>query len=388
MKAFIENPSAMPLKQRCRLLSDILHILKRARYRMLKSPAMVVGLDTSSPELNLERLIRLLADDLSPVVFSDDPITKMHDSLPMVLFRFEILMKLYEAREMGWVAYFFPWVLLNEAMSHKHVPTGERLTWFHIAYCYLMKCMITYCRLPSGRGIKAFGKKTDAPRDRRIMFDRKLLIHATNSIEGLYYEVATAKTDVSLQRASTVPVEKRFGKTRMHAGGHQDMSGIVKTLEIDEAVKFLYAQHEVKNRRLAYGETVTPGAGTMGLAITPLIFAESLLCHVGFPITLSPPVLEIGEIALHISVEKLMSDVLLPWGKTKFSRMSARKRRSLYQELHGVSASSQRVILSSKSQLRAAIDPPAINPFEEHPAKLVGRKRIPAEELRILVSGM
>jgi hypothetical protein len=85
---------------------------------MLKKMRMVVGLGRNSIKLDLQRLIDLLRDDLSPFVFSDDPITKMYDSLPMVLFRFEILLKLCEARELGWVAYFFPGVLANEAMSH------------------------------------------------------------------------------------------------------------------------------------------------------------------------------------------------------------------------------------------------------------------------------
>jgi hypothetical protein len=68
---------------------------------MLKEPPMVVGLETSSPELSLSRLVRLLGDDLPAVVFSDDPVTKMHYSLPMVIFRFEIVVKLYDAREVA-----------------------------------------------------------------------------------------------------------------------------------------------------------------------------------------------------------------------------------------------------------------------------------------------
>jgi hypothetical protein len=74
---------------------------------MLKKIRMVVGLNGSSIEVDRERLIDLLRDDLSPIVFGDNPITKTSDSLPMVLFRFEILLKLYEARELGWVSYLF-----------------------------------------------------------------------------------------------------------------------------------------------------------------------------------------------------------------------------------------------------------------------------------------
>jgi hypothetical protein len=66
---------------------------------MLNPPPMVVGLRHDSPELSLGSLIYSIRDDLRAVVFSDEPVTKMDDSLPIALFRFEILVKLYEARE-------------------------------------------------------------------------------------------------------------------------------------------------------------------------------------------------------------------------------------------------------------------------------------------------
>jgi hypothetical protein len=71
---------------------------------VLKNLSLVVGLDPDSPELSYGN-----GDDLPAVVFSDGPVTKMHDSLSMVLFRFKILVKLLQACELAWVAYFFPW---------------------------------------------------------------------------------------------------------------------------------------------------------------------------------------------------------------------------------------------------------------------------------------
>jgi hypothetical protein len=73
-----------------------------------------------------------------------------------------------------------------------------------------------------------------------MLFARKLLMHVTNSIAAIVYEISNAKTDISLRRASTTPVENRFGQTTIIAGVHQKVSAIVKTMEIDEAVKFLY----------------------------------------------------------------------------------------------------------------------------------------------------
>jgi hypothetical protein len=103
----------MPSNQHYRAISDLLHLLKRALPSTEESP-MLASLDPDSPELSLGNLVGLLGDDLPAVVFSDDPITKMYASLPMVVSRFEILMKLFGACELAWVAYFFPWVLLNE----------------------------------------------------------------------------------------------------------------------------------------------------------------------------------------------------------------------------------------------------------------------------------
>jgi hypothetical protein len=386
LEIFRKKPWEIPLRQRYHPISDVLHLLKRARYRMLKRPSMVVGLDTSSAELNLECLINSLRDDLSPIVFSDEAITKMHDSLPMVLFRFDILLKLYEARELGWTAYFFPWVLINEAMSHKDATTDDRVKWFRIAYCYLMKCIVTYHDRHFGVGIRAFGRKGDGPAVRRPMFDRTLLMHATNTISAIVYEISSATTPISLQRISTVCLEKRFGVTRMHAGVHQTLCGILKTMEIDEAMKFVYARAAVANRRLAYGAIVNPFKCLEGIGIDTLIFAECLLSVVGFPILLSQVVLDLGEDGIHVNVEKLMSDVLLPFAKTKVSMMSFQKRRSLYQELYGVSPSSRRVILSSKSRLKRVIEPRTIHPIEAYLAGLLGRITIPAQQLRILVA--
>jgi hypothetical protein len=74
---FRKNPTEIPLKRHYRAFFDVPHLLKRTRYRLLKKIRMVVGLDGNSIELDLERLINLLRDDLSPIVFSDHPITKM-----------------------------------------------------------------------------------------------------------------------------------------------------------------------------------------------------------------------------------------------------------------------------------------------------------------------
>jgi hypothetical protein len=90
-----------PLTQKYRAISDVSDVLKRARYRMLKAPPMMVGLHTSSPTLELSALKGLFLGDRPRVVFCDDPIPKMHDSWPILLFCFEAVIKLYESGELA-----------------------------------------------------------------------------------------------------------------------------------------------------------------------------------------------------------------------------------------------------------------------------------------------
>jgi hypothetical protein len=74
------------------------------------------------------------------------------------------------------------------------------------------------------------------------------------------------------------------------------------------------------------------------------------------------------------------------FAKMNFIMMSPQKRQSLFQELHGVSPSSRRVIISAKQLMEKTMEHPIINPFEEHLAgPLGGRKTVPSEYLRVFI---
>jgi hypothetical protein len=52
---------------------------------MLKGPLMVADLDISSATLDLTILKNLLIEDLPLIVFSNDLVTKMHNSSPIAI---------------------------------------------------------------------------------------------------------------------------------------------------------------------------------------------------------------------------------------------------------------------------------------------------------------
>jgi hypothetical protein len=109
-----------------------------------------------------------------------------------------------------------------------------------MAYIYLMKIRVMSESCPVWPGVNPFGRKAAGPKERRLMFDSKLLRHATNTITGTVDEIQLARTPISLQRIYTVPVENKFRKRRMYAGVHQTVVELIKTMEDDEAMPFIY----------------------------------------------------------------------------------------------------------------------------------------------------
>jgi hypothetical protein len=99
--------------------------------------------------------------------------------------------------------------------------------------------------------------------------------------------------------------------------------------------------------------------------------------------------LDRGENGIHIAVERLISDIVLPFAKTNFTMISPQKRRSLSQELHGVSPSSHRVIISARQFMGKAMEHSTINLSEEHLVGLLGgRRRVPSKHLRVIIEQM
>jgi hypothetical protein len=84
--------------------------------------------------------------------------------------------------------------------------------------------------------------------------------------------------------------------------------------------------------------------------------------------------IDIGQ--FEVFAEKLMSDVLLPFAETNLHMMSSRNRRSLCQELHAVARSSWRIILLSKSEMKAVIGYAAHDLMEKHLGELEFSQRI------------
>jgi hypothetical protein len=83
-----------------------------------------------------------------------------------------------------------------------------------------------------------------------------------------------------------------------------------------QAIKFVFVHREVKNRRLGYGETVSPCPELMHSRFTLRILADTAIFIVGSPTVMPPFIGDPAPDVFHAMTEKLMSDPLLPFAKT------------------------------------------------------------------------
>ena len=89
-----------------RVTSDYYHLLKRLRYRLLSS-IIHAGFAYDSDIISIDQ-IKDIWKGIGEVVFCNEKYTKMHDQLPLELFKVENIIKLIDSKNFPAVAYWFP----------------------------------------------------------------------------------------------------------------------------------------------------------------------------------------------------------------------------------------------------------------------------------------
>ena len=119
-----------------RVVSDYLHLLKRLRYRLLSS-ILHAGFSEESDKIIVEELLSLL-DGMGEAVWCNEKFTKMHDKLPLELFKTENLLKLIENKQFVAAAYWFPITLSNIALNQEDIGFEYRDFLLKCAFYFLV----------------------------------------------------------------------------------------------------------------------------------------------------------------------------------------------------------------------------------------------------------
>lgn len=238
------------LSQKTVLFSnDPLHLLKRARYRLLSHN--LVQLFKYEDPISVE-LIRELTN-LPSVIFDNSQMTKMHDSLPIRLFTIESLEVLLYAELYAEASYFLPFVLLNEALSSQNLTVDERVDFLEIITFYCKYYKMLYEKTSKSDRANLIGKNKTVLFDLNLIDDLLTTTLSINTVLNSNYDV------ISLNRIGTNPLEHHFGLIRLRCKFKHDFEKFVEEevkIKIIDEIEKMTIGNLIQHRKSSYGEIV------------------------------------------------------------------------------------------------------------------------------------
>ena len=288
------------------IISDPLHVLKRARYRLLGS-RVHTGLTNGTTQIEIDRLVEIL--HLPSKVFSNQHFTKMHDDLPVSLFSLETLVTL-ASQEPSYLSYFLPFCLLNSALTEERLSLEERINFLEVAFYYMLgylgELSVTTATLPNHKSSRGNAVR---------LFSEELALETTNTLASLLAVIYGFNMTLNLNRIGTNPLEHTFGTVRMRSKCKHTYEKMVKSLGDVETwkrmVSIVGVGGKISGRRSCYGKVVN-----VNLQISPCVLNMNprdiaVACHIMFSLPISSNELEcwnLNYIAVHS--EEIMNGFL------------------------------------------------------------------------------
>mgnify|MGYP001142488179 FL=1 len=189
-----------------RVSTDFLHLIKRLRYRLF-NVIIHSGFHQSNDFFDIQKL-QSIFPKIPNIVWSDEPYTKMHDSLPLLLFDPKNLLVLLENKYFTEAGYFFPISISILAFDQKNLGYSKRMYLLQIAFYYLSYFYeemineeeIDLCETKRG-GIHL------------MYFSKQILIEFLNTLH-CNIQLMNNINCFSFRRNFTGPLENKFGNIR------------------------------------------------------------------------------------------------------------------------------------------------------------------------------
>lgn len=218
-----------------RIVSDYLHLIKRLRYRLLAA-LLHTGFSIDNEAILIEDIKKIL-NDMSDVVWCNDLYTKMHDKLPLELFKTENLLKLIQHKKFVAAAYWFPITLSNIALNQKDIGFEYREFLLKCAFFYLV--YYADCREKSEDYLpqRKYGDSLDV-----TFYSNDLLIEFTNTIHS-HIQLMNIEDDYDSSRNSSIPLEHKFGFAR---GKSHDVHTLTRFLQVISATQGVSCEETTK----------------------------------------------------------------------------------------------------------------------------------------------
>lgn len=282
------------------VVSDPLHILKRARYRLLGSDVHL-GIMNNTIIVDVGVLRELLP--LPSKVFSNQIFTKMHDDLAVSLFSLSSLYELCQNKS-DYVAYFLPFCLMNAAISEKDLSLEERINFLEVSWYY----MAAYLEELSSSPANLPDRKRPSSRSVRL-FSSNIALEHCNTVASLLALIQGCNGTVNLNRIGTNPLEHTFGSIRMRSRYKNTYNSMMRSLGTSETWKRLVADlgvgSSISGRKTYYGQSIAlDGVKGRGNALPFDARDIAIAYHIMFSLPISTKELEswnMNYVAAHAS---------------------------------------------------------------------------------------
>ena len=265
------------------IASDPLHLLKRARYRLLNSRVHRGFENLTETVVSVEALRDGL--DLPSIVFCNERFTKMHDKLATRLFSLDTLVALFEHRNLTALSYFLPLCFLTVSLEEVNLKVEERILFLEISLYYMLAFY--------GMSVHSQGPLREFKSKNKIdvrTFDYRFVQEFCNTVVALLNVMFTVNGTVQLNSVGSNPVEHFFGLIRMRSRSVHTYNKMLRTVsKVVLAKTILDELGEKQNidKRVSYFAVnvenhpdhlrVTKGEARE--------IAFSLMCHFGLPIS-------------------------------------------------------------------------------------------------------
>lgn len=188
-------------------ISDLLHIVKLARKRIIKGPITIsASLKSKFTRESLESILQL-----GLVLTDESSLSFMKDYYPLKLFSFSNTLKLYENGKYDEFLYFLPFTLWIESVMSPSLTKRSRLYFLRVSFYMFYSFLLQYERGEFDSGVTIYNTKDS---EAQSFNSYNFMIRCLNTII-VTYSIMVNTNEVALDRISSHPVENFFGHVRI-----------------------------------------------------------------------------------------------------------------------------------------------------------------------------
>ena len=240
------NNSTIPLIKKSFVnivVTDGLHLLKRLRYRFLSS-RIHAGFIKKTPFIEIESVMRIL-HFLPSIVFNNEKFTKMNDNLPLKLFDSKSFVALINQSNFIAAAYWLPITSFIVSLTKENLSYEWQWFFLEVSFWFLVCYQKSKesCESPCRMVLKQ--RKRDDDLDVQF-YTNEQLIQFTNTVHCHLQFMAYYGTNYCFDRNSSMPLEHKFGSTRISCKDINTLKKFIKSLA--DFDKYSTTFHELQNQ--------------------------------------------------------------------------------------------------------------------------------------------